>query len=128
LKKPKLSGWILLAVFGVALLGYGILRYFATAGYPIVGGGSQTSPDGRITANSFAIVERPFWGKEHRYYRFELVEGGPGGRVLKFVIMEPLPGEDFRMPRRSPAFPAKWSGDFKAATFSGQGMDLTLYR
>jgi len=105
------------------------LRYWDSTN-PIIAGGGQVAPNGLLTARSLAIVERPFLGKEHRYYRFELREGGPNngnyGRILKEVTMEPLSGEEFRMPRAAPAFPLKWSDDNTAVTFSAQGIDLTL--
>jgi hypothetical protein len=122
-----------LAILGLVLLAclvFLALKYVDALSYPINAGGGLASPHGHFTARSLAIVERPFLGKEHRYYRFELREGGPNngqyGRVLKEVTMEPIPGEEFLMPRGSPAFSIRWSDDETEVTFSDQGIALTL--
>jgi hypothetical protein len=122
LKALKITGAIVLA----SALMWMLLRYYALSSYPLIRGGNSYSPDRAMTARALAILDVSFFGKEHRYYRFELVDGDSSGRVLRTVTVEALPGEEFRMFRGQPAVPSKWNEDASAVTFFGQGIELTL--
>ena len=124
-KTAKVVGLLLVTVFLLLIMTWSALRIYKMQGYPLVAGGFIRSPDKTATAKALAIIERPFWGKEKRYYRFELIRGDASGTVVSSIEIQPIPNEPFRMPRGGPAFPITWqtSGD---VTFSGEQFELTL--
>lgn len=121
----KLIGFLVVTLFLLFITTWSALRIYRMQGYPLVAGGYIRSPDKTATAKALAIIERPFWGKEKRYYRFELIKGDASGAVVSSIEIQPLPNEPFRMPRGGPAFPVIWqtSGD---VTFRGEQFELTL--
>jgi hypothetical protein len=126
MKKRAILICLLVAVGGLSLMtAWLALRLYKTQGYPLVAGGFIRSPDNMATAKALAIIERPFWGEEKRYYRFELIDGGAEGAVVTSVELLPLLNEPFRMPRGGSAFPVTWqtNGD---VTFNGSQFELRL--
>jgi hypothetical protein len=128
MKSARIGGIVLIFLGTIGLLAYGLLRYIALTPY-LQRGGERESLDHKYTARSLAIIEHPYFGSEHRYYRFELRQGpdnnGEFGVLLREVVMEPLPGQPFLMPRGAPAFLITWRDDSEV-TFSAQGLELTL--
>lgn len=116
-----ISALLVLGLFGALAVG----RCFVILGYPLVGGGHEYNKAANLTAKSLAIIERPFWGREKRYYRFELREGRHNGTLLRSLIVQPIQGEDFRMPRGGPAFPIRWNEN-GSVSFEAQGVQITF--
>jgi hypothetical protein len=127
LKRVKVALTIFFGLLLAVVVMLAIIRSFLIHGYPLVAGGYESSPKRSFTAKALAIVERPFFGNDRRYYRFELLKGGPDGPILKSVTMEPIAGEEFRMPRSSLAFPIQWSDDSHSVIFAAQGVELILH-
>jgi hypothetical protein len=113
----------------VALLLFGgaaVYRCIQVAPYPAGGGQYLESPDGKLEAHASSLYDEDFWGYSRSYYEFQLVPKG-STRPIKTVRMDHLTGK--------PAFPMRndkkiiaWSPDSSEATFTFQGVALTLKR
>jgi hypothetical protein len=129
MNRTKIAIYTGISIGLIVIVSYRLLRYIGL--YPFVhqAGGEKESPDHKYTTRSLSIIETPYFGKDHAYYRFELREGpdknGEFGPLLREATMEALPRQPFLMPRAEPAFSVSWSQD-SSVTFSAQGVQITL--
>lgn len=79
--------------------------------YPIGGGTSQKSPDGRYEAHVMNYYDENFWGNSRSWFEFEI-----SGSSTKRLITDPIPGPAFG-PRTGDITNIFWAEDSSSVRF-----------
>ena len=117
--------YIIILVVSVLLIGGAVVyRCIEVAPYPMGGGQYLESPDGKVEAHASSLYDEDFWGYSRSYYEFQLCLKG-SMRPVTTVQMDHFPGKP-PFPMRSDKEIITWSPDSSKATFTFQGVALTL--